>query len=91
MKKTDLIETIASKLGENKATVAAVIDSFIDTVVCTIKSKEDIDIHGFAKFEAVEQAAKIVRNPKTGETKENPAKLVPKCRFKPAVKNKLKD
>lgn len=91
MKKHELIEVLASKTGESKAVIGIILESFVDTIGETLKKNESVDITGFAKFEAVEQAARIVRNPKTGETKENPAKLVPKCRFKTAVKNKLND
>ena len=89
MKKQELVELIASKTGENNKTVSTIIDSFIETIGDQLKNNEPVDIYGFAKFESVMQSARIVKNPRTGETKENPAKLVPKCRFKSAIKNKL--
>lgn len=91
MKKSELIEIVSSKLGENKVNVAAVIDSTLDAIKEALIAGDVVDIYGFAKFESVTQPARLVRNPKTGETKENPSKKVPKCRFKSAIKESLKN
>ena len=89
MKKQDLVEIVASKTGESNKVVSTIIDTMIDVIGDQLKNNEPVDIYGFAKFESVQQNARLVRNPKTGEIKENPAKLVPKCRFKSAIKNRL--
>lgn len=89
MKKADLIEKIAQDLNTNKSSVAAIVDSTFETITNTMAANEVVDIYGFAKFEPVFQNEKQSRNPKTGEMKTTPAKLVPKCRFKSAVKTKL--
>ena len=89
MKKQDLIEIVGSKTGESNQVVTNIINTMIEVISDQLKANEPVDIHGFAKFESVQQNARLVRNPKTGEIKENPAKLVPKCRFKSAIKNAL--
>lgn len=89
MKKADLIEKIAKDLNESKSNVAVIVDEVFETITETIANNEVVDIYGFAKFEPVLQSERQSRNPKTGEVKVTPAKLVPKCRFKSAVKNKL--
>ena len=89
MKKPELINAIAAKCGESNKIVENVVTSFIDVIKESMMNDEAIDIYGFAKFESVVQPERTVRNPKTGETKISPAKKVPKCRFKPLVKNEL--
>lgn len=89
MKKADLIEKIAKDLNESKSNIAAIVDEVFETITDTMANNEVVDIYGFAKFEPVLQSERQSRNPNTGEVKVTPAKLVPKCRFKSAVKNKL--
>lgn len=89
MKKVDLVEIVAKELNESKSTVTAIIDKTFEVIGDTMANNDAVDIYGFAKFEPVLQNARQSRNPKTGEIKETPSKLVPKCRFRTAVKNKL--
>lgn len=89
MKKQELIETIAIKTGESKQSINNVLDGLITVIVDSCKKGEAVDIYGFAKFEAVEQAERKFRNPRTGESKITPAKIVPKCRFKNNIKRQL--
>lgn len=89
MKKTELINAIATKCGESNKVVDSVVTSFIEVIKESMANNEPVDIYGFAKFESVVQPERTVRNPKTGETKISPAKKAPKCRFKPLVKNEL--
>lgn len=89
MKKQELIEKISASTGQSIKDVSSIVEATITTITNALTSGDVVDIYGFAKFEAVEQAARIVKNPKTGETKENPAKMVPKCRFKGSFKEKL--
>lgn len=89
MKKQELLETIASKTGESKKSINNILNCLTETIVEACKNGDNVDIYGFAKFEAVKQSERTFRNPKTGESKITPAKMVPKCRFKNNVKRQL--
>ena len=89
MKKREIIDQIAYTIGESDKTVTNVIDTFIDMITDNLINNEPVDIQGFAKFESVTQAARMVKNPKTGELVQKAEKLIPKCRFKPTFKTKI--
>lgn len=89
MKKPELIDAIASKTGEEKKVVAAIVDSVFETIVDTMKVGEVVDIYGFGKFESVFKEAHMGKNPKTGEEKMVEAKNNPKLRYSSAVKKAI--
>lgn len=69
MTKHDLIRAIAARTGEKISTVEAVIASLNDVVHENAAAKEETTL-GFGKIKTVEKAARIGRNPRTGEAKE---------------------
>lgn len=87
MKKDELIKMVSSRVDKPISEVKEIADEILSAITDTMVKHEPIEIYGFAKFEVVEQSERTVKNPKTGETKINPAKMVPKCRFRPAFKN----
>lgn len=91
MKKPELIDAIASKTGQEKKVVAAVVDCTFDTIVETMKAGEVVDIYGFGKFESVYKEAHMGKNPKTGEEKMVEAKNNPKLRYSSAVKKAINE
>lgn len=81
MNKKDIIKKVAENTGVTQKDVTAIVDTFVDTVMDSIKDGK-VSISGFGTFEVVERAARIGRNPKTGMEIEIPASKSPK--FKPA-------
>lgn len=67
MNKTDLIKKVAeaSELTQREAT--KVVDSVFDTVLESLKNGDKVQLIGFGNFEVRERAARIGRNPQTGE------------------------
>jgi DNA-binding protein HU-beta len=65
------------------------IDSLVDLITETVARGEDVAISGFAKFRRVDRAARIGRNPATGEPvkikAKRVAKITPLKAFKDAV------
>jgi len=53
-----------------------------DAIVNTMKKGEEVSIAGFGIFSVKQRAARMARNPKTGEQVKVAAKRVPK--FRPA-------
>ena len=74
MNKSELIETIAQRTGQSKASVQGVLDTFEEIVGDIVaKGKETLVIPGFLKFEQTKRAARTGRNPQTGATIQVPA------------------
>ena len=66
MNKAQLIEALSERLGDKKAAGAAV-DGLVDVIVRTVNKGEKVNITGFGVFEKRDRAARLARNPATGE------------------------
>ncbi len=81
MNKSDLIDHIAQRADISKAAATRSLDALIGGVTMTLKKSGSVTLVGFGTFSTSARAARIGRNPRTGESIEiSPAK-VPK--FKP--------
>ena len=67
MNRRELIAELAERLDIDKRTADTGLQAFVDTVTDTVASGEVVAISGFAKFARVERAARMGRNPQTGE------------------------
>ena len=77
MNKTTLIAKIAEKSELNKKQAEAALNAFIDTVTEALQAGEKVQMMGFGTFEIKERAARMGRNPATGEPTEIAAKRIP--------------
>jgi DNA-binding protein HU-beta len=89
MNKRDLAKSVAVQADVEVKTVVAVLDGFTDVVTAVVSKGEPISIPGFAKFVKVDRAARMGRNPATGETirikASKKARITPVKAFKDAV------
>ena len=67
MNRRELVAELAERLDIDKRTADTGLQAFVDTVTDTVASGEVVAISGFAKFARVERAARMGRNPQTGE------------------------
>ena len=81
MNRRDLVVAIAEYKEIDKKTVDEVLSGFTDVVLATVAGGDPVAITGFAKFAKVESAARMGRNPATGEAISIPAKT--KARITP--------
>jgi integration host factor subunit beta len=82
MTKTQLIDAIHEKsTGLTKLQVANVVDAMTEAMTTALAKGGKVEIRGFGNFTVRQREARKVRNPKTGEMVEVPAKQVP--HFKP--------
>ncbi len=90
MNKTELIEAAAEKTELPKSSVEAVLKALTDTIVATVAKKEQVTLPGFGTWKASERAARVGRNPQTGEDIKIAATTVPTFKagsgFKETVK-----
>jgi DNA-binding protein HU-beta len=89
MNRRDLVAALAERTETDKRTADAALQAFVDTVTETVASGEVVVISGFAKFARVDRAARMGRNPATGETirikASRRARITPLKAFKDAV------
>ena len=73
MFKTDLINSIATKTGNTKAATELFLDSFVETILESLKKDEDVSLIGFGSFKVIKTKANKGRNPRTGKEIKIPA------------------
>ena len=67
MNKTELVAAIAKKTELSKKDAEKALKAFTDVVAEELKKGEKIQLVGFGTFEVSERAARMGRNPSTGE------------------------
>lgn len=94
MLKNDLYKMVREKVAKKLENVTIkdtgiFVDATIDAIKDAVAAGEKVSFIGFGSFEAVDRAAREVRNPKTGEILQVPSSKSPKFRpsktFKEAV------
>ncbi len=88
--KTELIEATAEQTGFAKNQVEATLKAITDTVVATVANKEQVTLPGFGAWKASERAARVGRNPQTGEDIKIAATTVPTFKAGSAFKEQVK-
>lgn len=82
MNKQGIAEMVQAKLGGTKVQAEEIVDSIFGAIIDTMKKGGEVSIAGFGIFSVKGRAARMARNPKTGESVKVEAKKVPK--FRPA-------
>jgi DNA-binding protein HU-beta len=90
MNKQALVEVVQGKLGGTKVQAEEVVDALFDAVIGAMKKGEEVSIAGFGIFSVKSRAARMARNPKTGEQVKVAATKVPKFRPAKALKDAVK-
>ena len=89
MNKAQLIDAVAKLADVPKNISSKLVDAFIDTVTGALASGDVVSLIGFGTFSVKERAARLGRNPKTGEEIQISAAKVPSFKagkaFKEAV------
>jgi DNA-binding protein HU-beta len=65
--KAQLVEALSERLDNDKRRAQQTVEALLDTVYRTVQKGEKVAITGFGVFEKRERAARIARNPATGE------------------------
>ena len=90
MNKQDMIEWVHGKIGGTKVQAEEVVNGLLDAIVGTLKKGEEVSIAGLGIFSVKPRAARMARNPKTGEQVSVPATKVPKFRAAKALRDAVK-
>jgi DNA-binding protein HU-beta len=68
MNKAELIDVLTDKLGTDRRQATAAVENVVDTIVRAVHKGDSVTITGFGVFEQRRRAARVARNPRTGET-----------------------
>ena len=90
MNKAELINAVAASADCSKKDAEAVITAALDTITAALKDGDKVQLVGFGSFEVKKRAARIGRNPKTKESIEIPASVVPVFKAGKALKDAIK-
>lgn len=91
MTKDGLVDAVMSAAGiETKAAAQRAVEAVFDVIMKTLGRGEDVAITGFGTFRVAKSAARMGRNPKTGESIQIKASIKPKFRAGKALKDAVK-
>ena len=87
MNKSELINAVAVSAEVSKKEAEAVITAALDAITAALKEGDKVQLVGFGSFEVKKRAARVGRNPKTKESIEIPASVVPVFKAGKALKD----
>ncbi len=82
MNKLDLVRCAVDRLELSRKDAVTLIDGVFDDIQAAVVAGEAVKIPGFGQFKVRDRAARMARNPATGEQVKVPAKRV--FKFLPA-------
>src|SRR6478735_4409441 len=68
MNKAELIDALTEKMGSDRRSATEAVENVVDTIVRAVHKGDSVTITGFGVFEQRRRAARVARNPRTGET-----------------------
>ncbi len=68
MNKTELVERLAARCGLSRNDASKVLDGLLETITESLRQGEDVTLTGFGTFHVKQRAARMGRNPRTGES-----------------------
>lgn len=77
MNKSELVDSIAQSTGLTKEQAAKAVNAFTESVQGALQRGDDVVLVGFGTFSVKERAARMGRNPKTGEAIQIAASKAP--------------
>ncbi len=90
MNKQGIVEAVHALLQGTKVQAESVVDTVIDSIVKSLKKGGEVSIAGLGIFSVKARAARMARNPRTGESVKVAATKVPKFRAAKALKDAVK-
>ncbi|OQX51106.1 hypothetical protein B5M47_01915 [candidate division CPR3 bacterium 4484_211] len=90
MTKTDLIEEVASRADLTKKAASDAVNAMIEIIGESLARGDKVTVTGFGTFLVRRRAARMGRNPQTGEPLHIPAQNTPAFRAGTALKDMVK-
>jgi DNA-binding protein HU-beta len=89
MTKSQVLATLAETTGHSRKDVTALVEAMVDLAYKETKKSGEFTIHGLGKLVKKNRAARMGRNPATGQEIKIPAKTVVKFRVSKAAKDAI--
>lgn len=89
MNKDELISTVAQKTQMPKRTAEQLVTAAFETISEALAHDEKVTLVGFGTFAVRERAARLGKNPRTGETIQIKARKTPAFTPGKALRDKL--
>ena len=89
MNKSQLLQHLAEKTGKSKKEITELLEVLVETAYSEAKKNGEFTIPGLGKLQKKARAARMGRNPATGEQISIPAKTVVKFRIAKAAKDSI--
>ena len=87
MNKAELINAVAAATEFSKKDAEAAVTATLEAITSALKDGDKVQLVGFGSFEVKKRAARVGRNPKTNDTIEIPASVVPVFKAGKALKD----
>ena len=87
MNKAELINAVAAATEFSKKDAEAAVTATLEAITSALKDGDKVQFVGFGSFEVKKRAARVGRNPKTNDTIEIPASVVPVFKAGKALKD----
>ena len=81
MTKKEIVKSISDELGLTQLKTKEIVQRTFDAIIDTLATDGRIELRNFGVFEVKKRAARVARNPRTGDQVEVPEKYV--VTFKP--------
>ena len=87
MNKAELIDAVASSADLSKTSATQAVDAVVDTITESLRKGDSVTLVGFGTFEVRARAARMCRNPQTGEELQIKASKAPAFKAGKALKD----
>ena len=87
MNKAELINAVAAATEFSNKDAEAAVTATLEAITSALKDGDKVQLVGFGSFEVKKRAARVGRNPKTNDTIEIPASVVPVFKAGKALKD----
>ena len=87
MNKGELIDAVAAAAGLSRADATKAVDGVLDNVTRALAGGDSVSLVGFGTFSVKARAARMGRNPRTGEAIQIKASNVPGFKAGKALKD----
>ncbi len=89
MNKSDLVQVVAERAGVSKAAAEKAVNAVFEGISEALEKGDKVSLVGFGTFSVSERAARVCRNPRTGEKIDVAATKVPKFKPGKALKERV--
>lgn len=89
MNKTELIATVAEKIGTSRKDAELAVNAVLEVIGDELAAGGRVQLVGFGAFETKHREPRVGRNPKTKEAVQIPASTVPVFKAGKALKEKV--